>query len=140
MFWTVREIGATHWARLGVTGPEKEVEAGRFRYLCPFLRGQGGQAPAEVRRDQAPPIVLEAVLEVKAYEPGASSDSQEEPPRPLRYRRSKYVVVELPGATSLGRVGGGGSSGIARNSQASPISLSIYPRMPTLRPGRGLED
>ena len=58
----------------------------------------------KIQLDQAPPIVLESVPDMEVEGPDADIDSQEHPDPPAAKvpraedRRSKYVVVELPGA------------------------------------------
>ena len=54
----------------------------------------------KIQVDQAPPIVLESVPDMEVEGPDADSDSQEHPDPPAAKvpRRSKYVIVELPGA------------------------------------------
>ena len=92
----------------------------------------------KIQVDQAPPIVLDSVPDTEVEGPDADSDSQEHPEPPAAKvpraedRRSKYVIVELPGAIfRLHRSqpmgagwGGGGSSGTVKSSQVSPINPS----------------
>ena len=67
-----------------------------------------------IQIDQAPPIVLESVPEMEVEGPEADSDSQEDPEPPAAKvpraedRRSKYVIVELPGAIFRHRSGANG--------------------------------
>ena len=94
--------------------------------------------------DQAP-IVLESVPEMEVQGAEADSDSQEDPAKVPRAedRRSKYVIVELPGA--IFRLHRSGANGCwmgrrreFRNSQEFPASINSSTPMFAASVGLGL--
>ena len=90
----------------------------------------------KIQVDQAPPIVLDSVPDMEVEGPDADSQEDPEPPAAkvprAEDRRSKYVIVELPGA--IFRLHRSGANGCwmgrrreFRNSQEFP-SL-VHPRL-----------